>query len=232
MPKPEGKSFAIPKQLVWEAWRRVKDNKGAPGVDGQDLEEFEADLGGNLYKIWNRMSSGTWSERLRAAVDERAAGLGNVSAQVHVACVRGRAGRSSHRASARRRWRRRTVEGVDHHPCIFGRASVDVLACQLWRNHAVAARFELGGQGVPRPGAVPGAVHQRAPHVRLPIIDPIFLESLWAVQRRPSGVSKHVTRARTQRLARVRAPQCALAASAADSPARSSCSMFLIVVSA
>ena len=60
MPKPEGKSFAIPKQLVWEAWRRVKDNKGAPGVDGQDLDEFETDLEGNLYKIWNRMSSGTW----------------------------------------------------------------------------------------------------------------------------------------------------------------------------
>ena len=60
MPKPEGKSFAIPKQLVWEAWRQVKANKGAPGVDGQDLAEFEADLGDNLYKIWNRMSSGTW----------------------------------------------------------------------------------------------------------------------------------------------------------------------------
>lgn len=60
MPKPEGKSFAIPKQLVWEAWRQVKANKGAPGVDGQVLDEFEADLGDNLYKIWDRMSSGTW----------------------------------------------------------------------------------------------------------------------------------------------------------------------------
>jgi hypothetical protein len=60
LPKPEDKPFAIPKQLVWEAWRRVKANKGAPGVDGQDLAEFEADLGDNLYKIWNRMSSGTW----------------------------------------------------------------------------------------------------------------------------------------------------------------------------
>ena len=60
MPKPEGKSFAIPKQLVWEAWRQVKANKGAPGVDGQDLAEFETDLGDNLYKVWNRMSSGTW----------------------------------------------------------------------------------------------------------------------------------------------------------------------------
>jgi len=47
-------------QLVWEAWRQVKANKGAPGVDGQALEEFEADLAGNLYKVWNRMSSGTW----------------------------------------------------------------------------------------------------------------------------------------------------------------------------
>jgi RNA-directed DNA polymerase len=60
MPKPEGKSFAIPKQLVWEAWRQVKANKGAPGVDGQDLDQFESDLEGNLYKVWNRMCSGTW----------------------------------------------------------------------------------------------------------------------------------------------------------------------------
>ena len=57
---PTDKSFAIPKQLVWEAYRRVKANKGAPGVDGQSIEEFEADLKNNLYKIWNRMSSGTY----------------------------------------------------------------------------------------------------------------------------------------------------------------------------
>ena len=52
-PKPKDKPFAIPKQLVWEAYRRVAANKGAPGVDGQALEEFEADLGNNLYKVWN-----------------------------------------------------------------------------------------------------------------------------------------------------------------------------------
>ena len=58
--RPKDKSFAIPKLLVWEAWRQVKANKGAPGVDGQALDEFEADLRDNLYKIWNRMSSGTY----------------------------------------------------------------------------------------------------------------------------------------------------------------------------
>ena len=54
------KSFAIPKSLVWEAYQRVRANKGAPGVDGQSLAAFEADLKNNLYRIWNRMSSGTY----------------------------------------------------------------------------------------------------------------------------------------------------------------------------
>ena len=58
--RPKDKSFAIPKRMVWEAWRQVKANKGAPGVDGQDLEAFGADLVDNLYKIWNRMSSGSY----------------------------------------------------------------------------------------------------------------------------------------------------------------------------
>ena len=54
------KPFVIPKQLVWEAYKRVAANKGAAGVDGQSIEDFEADLKNNLYKIWNRMSSGTY----------------------------------------------------------------------------------------------------------------------------------------------------------------------------
>ncbi len=57
---PKDKPFVIPKSLVWEAYRRVKANKGAAGVDGRSLTEFEADLRNNLYKIWNRMSSGTY----------------------------------------------------------------------------------------------------------------------------------------------------------------------------
>ena len=57
---PTVKSFQIPKQLVWEAYRRVKANKGAAGVDGQSMADFDEDLGNNLYRIWNRMSSGTY----------------------------------------------------------------------------------------------------------------------------------------------------------------------------
>jgi RNA-directed DNA polymerase len=56
----EGKPFDIPKRLVWQAWKRVKANGGAAGVDGVTIEVFEAGLRDNLYKIWNRMSSGTY----------------------------------------------------------------------------------------------------------------------------------------------------------------------------
>ncbi len=58
--KPPGKPFDISKQEVQDAWEKVKANKGAPGVDEVTLAEFEKDLKGNLYKIWNRMSSGSY----------------------------------------------------------------------------------------------------------------------------------------------------------------------------
>jgi group II intron reverse transcriptase/maturase len=58
--KPRPKPFAISKQTVWEAYRRVKANKGAGGVDGQSLQEFEQDEKNNLYQLWNRMSSGCY----------------------------------------------------------------------------------------------------------------------------------------------------------------------------
>ena len=54
------KSFDISKQEVWDAYRQVTDNRGAPGVDEVALGDFEKDLKGNLYKIWNRMSSGSY----------------------------------------------------------------------------------------------------------------------------------------------------------------------------
>ena len=57
--KAPGKPFDISKWAVWEAWEKVKANKGAPGVDGQSIAEFEKDLKGNLYKIWNLSGSRT-----------------------------------------------------------------------------------------------------------------------------------------------------------------------------
>jgi retron-type reverse transcriptase len=53
------KPLAISKRQVWEAYKRVKANGGAAGVDEQSLEEFEADQANNLYRLWNRMSSGS-----------------------------------------------------------------------------------------------------------------------------------------------------------------------------
>ena len=52
----KAKPYAISKQLVWDAYKKVKANRGAAGVDGQSLAAFEKDLKNNLYKIWNRMS--------------------------------------------------------------------------------------------------------------------------------------------------------------------------------
>ncbi len=54
------KPFAIDKQVVWQSYLKVKANRGAAGVDKQSIADFEVDLKGNLYKLWNRMSSGSY----------------------------------------------------------------------------------------------------------------------------------------------------------------------------
>jgi RNA-directed DNA polymerase len=56
----ETKPFSISKQVVWDAYKRVKANKGAAGIDEESIADFEVNLRGNLYKIWNRMSSGSY----------------------------------------------------------------------------------------------------------------------------------------------------------------------------
>jgi retron-type reverse transcriptase len=59
-PKLKGKSYVIPKRLLWEAWLKVKENGGAAGADGVTIEQFEEDMQGNLFRLWNRMSSGSY----------------------------------------------------------------------------------------------------------------------------------------------------------------------------
>jgi RNA-directed DNA polymerase len=67
--KSSGKPFAISKTEVQLAWNKVRANKGAPGVDECTIEEFEKDLKNNLYKVWNRMSSGTYFPPAVRSVD-------------------------------------------------------------------------------------------------------------------------------------------------------------------
>ena len=54
------KPFPITKRQVWEAYKSVKANQGGAGVDGQSLAEFGEELENNLYKLWNRLASGSW----------------------------------------------------------------------------------------------------------------------------------------------------------------------------
>ena len=63
----KAKPFDIPKREVWEAFKKVKANQGAAGVDGQSIADFEIDLKDNLYKLWNRLSSGSYLPQAGAA---------------------------------------------------------------------------------------------------------------------------------------------------------------------
>jgi RNA-directed DNA polymerase len=71
------KPFAISKRMVWEAYKAVKANKGAPGIDGQSIESFERNLGRNLYCIWNRLASGSYfpSPVLQVEIPKRDGGV-------------------------------------------------------------------------------------------------------------------------------------------------------------
>ena len=63
------RSIPITKQMVWEAYRKVKSNKGSAGVDEETLIDFDADLSKNLYKLWNRLSSGSYFPQSVKAVE-------------------------------------------------------------------------------------------------------------------------------------------------------------------
>ena len=89
------KPFDIPKRLIWNAWRLVRANQGAAGADEQSLKSFECDLKNNLYRIWNRMSSGSYfpppvKEVLipKKSGGERALGIPTVSDRVAQAAVK------------------------------------------------------------------------------------------------------------------------------------------------
>jgi RNA-directed DNA polymerase len=72
----DGKPFAVTGYEVWHAWQQVRANKGAPGVDGQSIAAFEERLEDNLYKVWNRMSSGSYFPPPVRAVEVPKAGGG------------------------------------------------------------------------------------------------------------------------------------------------------------
>ena len=89
------KPFSISKRSVMAAWERVKANKGACGVDEESIEDFESNLKDNLYKIWNRMSSGTYFPPPVRAVEipksdgsKRLLGIPTVSDRVAQAVVK------------------------------------------------------------------------------------------------------------------------------------------------
>jgi len=91
----QGKAFEIPKILVWQAYKDVKRNRGAPGCDGQTIGAFDQDRDRNLYKIWNRLSSGSYlpppvrAKRIpKANGKERLLGIPTVSDRIAQGAVK------------------------------------------------------------------------------------------------------------------------------------------------
>jgi RNA-directed DNA polymerase len=74
-PEVQGKSYDISKRLIWAAWLKVKGNGGAAGADGVTIEQFEQDVKNNLYRLWNRMSSGSYFPGPVRAVEIQCQGL-------------------------------------------------------------------------------------------------------------------------------------------------------------
>jgi len=139
------KSFELSKREVWQAYQRVKANKGAPGTDGVSIEEFETDLQGNLYKVWNRMSSGSYfPPPVRAVpIPKPDGGVRVLYEYVSVSAVRRGARRLADRD---RRAGRRSRRGA-------GRAHPDLPGA---RGSARARRASRGGpaRGRPSPGSL------------------------------------------------------------------------------
>jgi RNA-directed DNA polymerase len=91
----EGQSYEISQHQVLEAYKCVKANQGAAGIDGVTFEEFEKDLKNNLYKLWNRMSSGSYFPKAVRGVEipkkngkKRLLGIPTITDRVAQAVVR------------------------------------------------------------------------------------------------------------------------------------------------
>src|SRR5437867_12613799 len=76
--------YVIAKRAVWEAYQQVKGNRGAAGIDDETIVMFEQNLSRNLYKLWNRMSSGSYFPPPAA----RRSSLTDLDEPVHALCVR------------------------------------------------------------------------------------------------------------------------------------------------
>jgi hypothetical protein len=118
-PKLTDKPFEISKWVVWEAYEKVKANQGAAGVDGESIAEFERNLEGNLYKLWNRMSSGTYIPPPVRAVEIPKAGA---RASASSACPPFRT--ESPRRSCGRIWSRRWSRCSTPTPTATGRGAL------------------------------------------------------------------------------------------------------------